>query len=88
MKITSVVDKAKAFEQTLIKFSDILIASTSAGHDEINFWEPKTLAPYEPLLVSKIIKMNTGVLLITKNKLNIRMIYKVALRVITYEKMR
>ena len=34
-----------------MKFSDILIASTSANLDEISFWEPKTLAPYEPLIV-------------------------------------
>jgi len=41
----------KSLEETLIKFSDLLIASTSASHDEVCFWEPKTLAPYEPLIV-------------------------------------
>ena len=33
-----------------MKFSDLLIASTSASHEEICFWEPKTLAPYEPMV--------------------------------------
>ncbi|CDW75055.1 wd domaincontaining protein [Stylonychia lemnae] len=46
-------DKAKRFQETLIKFSDLLIASTSSQHEEINFWEPKTLAPYEPLTDKK-----------------------------------
>jgi WD40 repeat protein len=36
-----------------MKFSDLLIASTSATHDEVCFWEPKTLAPYEPLIDRK-----------------------------------
>jgi hypothetical protein len=36
-----------------MKFSDLLIASTSAAHDELCFWEPKTLAPYEPLIDKK-----------------------------------
>ena len=45
-------DKIKILEETLIKFSDLLIASTSNAHDEICFWEPKTLAPYEPLIVN------------------------------------
>ncbi len=33
-----------------MKFSDLLIASTSGAHEEICFWEPKTLAPYEPMV--------------------------------------
>ena len=36
-----------------MKFSDLLIASTSQNHDEVCFWEPKTLAPYEPLIDKK-----------------------------------
>ena len=38
-----------------MKFSDFLIASTSVNHEEICFWEPKTLAPYEPLLEKKFV---------------------------------
>ena len=38
-------------KETLIKFSDLLIATTAAAHDELCFWEPRTLAPYEPLIV-------------------------------------
>eukprot|EP00347_Sterkiella_histriomuscorum_P001718 403370949 len=53
VQIAAQADKAKQLEQTLIKFSDLLIASTSAQHDEINFWEPKTLAPYEPMVDKK-----------------------------------
>lgn len=45
-------DKLKAFSDSVMKFSDLLIASTSANHDEICFWEPKTLAPYEPMIVN------------------------------------
>lgn len=41
------------FEESMMKFSDLLIASTSLNHDEICFWEPKTLAPYEPLTEKK-----------------------------------
>ncbi len=47
-----VEDKAKSLEESLVKFSDMLIASTSSSHDEISFWEPRTLAPYEPMVVS------------------------------------
>jgi WD40 repeat protein len=36
-----------------MKFSDLLIASTSLSHDEVCFWEPKTLAPYDPLIDKK-----------------------------------
>lgn len=36
-----------------MKFSDLLIASSSQTHDELCFWEPKTLAPYEPLVDKK-----------------------------------
>lgn len=45
------LDKIKSLEESVIKFSDSLVASTSSGHDEICFWEPKTLALYEPLSV-------------------------------------
>jgi hypothetical protein len=38
-----------------MKFSDSMIASTSANCEEINIWEPKTLAPYEPIIGSKFI---------------------------------
>jgi WD40 repeat protein len=30
-----------------------MIASTSALAEEINIWEPQTLAPYEPIKESK-----------------------------------
>jgi len=40
-------------EESMMKFSDLLIASTSQNHEEICFWEPKTLAPYEPLIEKK-----------------------------------
>jgi hypothetical protein len=43
----------KQLEETLMKFSDLLIASSSQSHDELCFWEPKTLAPYESLVDKK-----------------------------------
>lgn len=45
----------KIMEESLMKFSDLLIASTSVDHDELCFWEPKTLAPYEPLIEKKFV---------------------------------
>ena len=38
-----------------MKFTDSLIASTSATAEEIQVWEPKTLAPYEPIFDKKFI---------------------------------
>ena len=40
----------KAFNESLIKFTDSLVVSTSSNQEEIQVWEPKTLAPYEPIL--------------------------------------
>jgi len=45
--------QVKLIEEALMKFSDLLIASSSLAHDEICFWEPKTLAPYDPLTDKK-----------------------------------
>ena len=38
-----------------MKFTDSLVASTSAAGEEIQIWEPKTLAPYEPIFDKKFI---------------------------------
>jgi len=38
-----------------MKFSDTIIASTASEHEELCFWEPRTLAPYEPLLEKKFV---------------------------------
>lgn len=38
-----------------MKFTDSLIASTSLSSEEIQIWEPKTLAPYEPISDKKFI---------------------------------
>ena len=46
------LEKVKGLEESVMKFTDTLIASTSSAHDEVCFWEPKTLAPYESLMVS------------------------------------
>ena len=43
----------KAFNESLIKFTDSLVVSTSANSEELQVWEPKTLAPYEPILDQK-----------------------------------
>ena len=43
----------KAFNESLIKFTDSLVVSTSSNQEEIQVWEPKTLAPYEPILDQK-----------------------------------
>lgn len=52
-----VVDETKSqvklLEEQLMKFSDLLIASTSLDDEELKFWEPRTQAPYEPLLEKK-----------------------------------
>jgi hypothetical protein len=47
--------KLKQLEDSLMKFSDTIIASTSSEHEEICFWEPRTLAPYEPLMENKFV---------------------------------
>jgi len=47
--------KLKQLEDSLMKFSDTIIASTSSEHEEICFWEPRTLAPYEPLMEKKFV---------------------------------
>ena len=39
----------KSFDDALLKFTDSMVASTSAGSEQIQIWEPKTLAPYEPI---------------------------------------
>lgn len=61
-------------EESVVKFSDSLIASTSSNADEISFWEPKTLAPYEPLIVrddlySLVIRIKSFMLLLIHCKL-------------------
>jgi hypothetical protein len=38
-----------------MKFTDSLIVSSSSGAEEIQVWEPKTLAPYEPIVEKKFI---------------------------------
>jgi len=38
-----------------MKFTDSLIVSTSGEAEEIQVWEPKTLAPYEPILDKKFV---------------------------------
>lgn len=45
----------KSFKDSVIKFSDSLIASTSSSSEDIQIWEPKTLAPYEPISDSKFV---------------------------------
>jgi len=39
----------KQFDDAIMKFGDSMIASTSAAGEEIQVWEPKTLAPYESI---------------------------------------
>jgi hypothetical protein len=51
-------EKLKSLEESVMKFSDLLIASTSSLLDEICFWEPKTLAPYEPLIVGSTLEID------------------------------
>jgi WD40 repeat protein len=43
----------KAFQDQFLQFSDSMIVSTSASSDEIQIWEPRTLAPHEPISEKK-----------------------------------
>jgi len=45
----------KQFNEGVVKFTDSLIASTSSEGEQIMVWEPKTLAPYEPIFENKFI---------------------------------
>lgn len=45
----------KNFQESVMKFTDSLIASTSAQSESIQVWEPKTLAPYQPIGDSKFV---------------------------------
>ena len=48
-------DQLKSFQEGILKFGDSIIASTSAASEEIQVWEPKTLAPYEPMVDNKFL---------------------------------
>ena len=43
----------KMFQESVVKFNDSLILSSSDGAEEIQVWEPKTMAPYEAILEKK-----------------------------------
>jgi WD40 repeat protein len=48
-------DQIRQFQENVTKFTDSMIVSTSSLSEQIQIWEPKTLAPYEPLFENKFV---------------------------------